>query len=120
MEKYLTVYLEKLRFRSRIGVFDFEREEDNDFEVNIEIKFDASEFQSEELKSTISYADIYNEVRTIMSKEWLLLETVAIEIAETIIKMSSNIKEGEVSVTKVNPPIEGIQGSCGARYSFVL
>lgn len=107
-----------LRFFSAIGVFEQERKVGNDFIVNVEIKTDASGFLEESLDSSISYAEVYEVVKNIMDKEWLLLETVALKIKETLLSRWPDILGGEISIVKVSPPIAGINGHCGIEYLF--
>lgn len=107
-----------VRFFSKIGVFEEERIEGQNFILNLTIDVASSRFVEEELESTISYADIYQEVKIIMSNEWLLLETVAVQIRNALLKRWPQILRGSISIVKVNPPIEGIEGSCGIDYFF--
>lgn len=107
-----------LRFFSRIGVFEQERKVGNDFILNLEIKIDASGFIEENLESSISYAEVYKEVKDIMDKDWFLLETVAVKIKETLTVRWPFILNGAISITKVSPPIPGINGQCGIEYLF--
>ncbi len=110
------IRLERLKFCARIGVFDFERENGNDFEVNVSMKIDSGNFVSESLDTTISYADVYEIVAVHMGREWLLLESVAKSIADTIKQKWPTSYGVKVKVTKIHPPIEGIKGSCSVEY----
>lgn len=71
------IRLNGLRFYSRIGVFDQERSVGNEFRVDLTAVADASGFRSENLDTTVSYADIYDVVAEAMRREWLLLESVS-------------------------------------------
>jgi len=110
------IRLEKLRFFGRIGVFDFERAEGNDFEVNVEIMVDSESFKPEDLSSTISYADVYEVVEALMQREWQLLESVAKAMHDAITCRWPNTTSVKVKITKLHPPIPGIQGSCSVEY----
>ncbi|MDE5790149.1 MAG: dihydroneopterin aldolase [Muribaculaceae bacterium] len=112
------IKLTDLRFFSSIGVFEQERKVGNDFIVNLEIRIDASSFEEENLDSSISYAEAYEVVKYIMGREWLLLETVAIKIKETLLARWPFILGGSIDITKVSPPISGINGQCGIEYLF--
>lgn len=107
-----------IRFFSPIGYFDFERKEGNDFKMNISVEYDACVFSSEDLDTTISYADIYEIVKDIMQKEWLLLESVALAIKKSLTERWPQIMKGRIEIVKITPPIEGISGSCGIEYLF--
>ncbi len=118
MSQSFVIRLSGLEFHSRIGVSDQEREVANDFVVNVELHYDASVFEKENLKSSISYAEVYDCIVVEMQKEWLLLESVAKQIGEVIVKCWPHIKEGSVEVIKKSVPLTGIVGSCGVVYKF--
>ena len=115
MNKFV-ISLENLWFYSRIGVLEHERLVGNEFIVTITISADASGFVSEDLNSTINYASVYEIAREVMGKEWLLLESVAKQIALVILRRFSMAEEISVKILKVKPPIAGIQGSCSVEY----
>lgn len=102
----------------RIGVFDFERASDNEFEINMSLDMDDSEFVSERLDTTINYAEVYDIIREVMAKEWLLLETVAKELERELTQRITQIRGGRIEITKLSVPIEGIVGNCGVEYFF--
>lgn len=110
------IRLENLHFSSRIGVFDFEREEVHDFLVNVSFKTGSEGFRSECLESTVSYADVYEVIEHHMAQEWLLLESVSCSIASAIKERWPHTEEVSVKVTKLHPPIPGISGCCSVEY----
>lgn len=110
------IRLENLRFYSRIGVADQERVVGNEFYVDVSVVLDGSGFVAEDLSSSISYADIYEGVEVQMGKEWHLLESVCVAMAEEIEKMSSRIKNIRIKIRKLAPPISGIQGCASVEY----
>lgn len=116
MEKQFTIKLNGLRFFAKIGVIPQERVAGNEFTVNVELVCDASNFIPENLDTTISYADVYEEIDKIMRQERMLLETVAEEIADTINLRWPKIKSTKVEITKIAPPISGISGNCSVEY----
>lgn len=115
MDKFI-IRLESLRFYSRIGVFDQERAVGNEFSVDVTVEVAATGFESENLDTTISYADIYEVVREAMSGEWLLLESVAKSVAETIKQRWKSVGEVKIKISKLAAPIPGIQGVCSVEY----
>ncbi|MDE6393454.1 MAG: dihydroneopterin aldolase [Muribaculaceae bacterium] len=110
------IRLEGLRFYSRIGVFDQERSVGNEFLVDLTAVADASGFRRENLDTTVSYADIYEVVAEAMKREWQLLESVSSHIADTVIDRWTMISDVKVRITKLSPPIPGIQGVCSVEY----
>ena len=117
MEQFI-IRLNSLRFFSRIGVLEQERRVGNEFIVNVEVAITASSFIEEDLSTSISYAEIYEEVNKVMREEWLLLETVAVRIKDSLTARCEEIEGGKVTIEKLSPPIAGIEGSCGIEYVF--
>lgn len=114
--KNFIIRLENLLFRSRIGVFPEERENLNDFEVNVSVSIDAGAFEPENLETSVSYAEIYEIIKEEMSEISMLLETVAVRIADRISSKWNQILTINVKITKINPPIPGIKGTCSVEY----
>lgn len=114
------IRLEKLGFFSHIGVASQELEVGNEFEVDCEIEMSAHNFVSEDLESTVSYADVYSVIEEIMTLRWRLLESAAKEIAERCCLKWTGIRRISVKIRKVTPPITGIQGSCSVEYRKIL
>lgn len=110
------IALTGLRFYSRIGVLEQEREIGNEFLVDIEVETDASCFEDEDLSTTISYVDIYDEIKAVMGEEWMLLETVARSIATRIAERWKDVIGVQTTVTKLAAPIAGISGGCRVSY----
>lgn len=113
---YFIIRLDTLRFYSRIGVFDQERTVGNEFVVDVMATVCADGFVSENLATTVSYADIYRVVEDAMSLEWLLLESAAKHIADAVLDNWNVMKEVRVRITKTSAPISGIQGVCSVEY----
>lgn len=114
----MEISLNGLRFYGKIGVLEQERIVGNEYEVNIKVKYQPSLPVSDDLSSTISYADIFEIVRQRIERGGQLLEKVAYDISETISERWTNIIEGETEIIKLKPPIPGIEGSCGVKYFF--
>lgn len=107
---YFRIELKDLRFVARIGVSEQERYVGNEFAADVTYSFPSSGFTSEDLSSSISYADIYDIVRHEMNREWLLLESVTASISDIIHERFPQICDLSVSVTKMSVPLDGIDG----------
>ena len=118
MGRFFTIRLKDLLFTASIGVFDQERSVGNQFNVNVEIKTGASEFVTEDLSTSISYADVYDLVSEVMAKEWLLLESAAQNIAEAIDNKYPGIIAARVRLEKLAVPIIGMQGTAEVEYTI--
>jgi dihydroneopterin aldolase len=78
------------------------------YEVDVSIETDFSEAAaSDDLSKTIDYATVYNIVKTEMAIRSKLIEHVAKRIADSLAKSLQEIKTVEVTVKKMNPPING-------------
>lgn len=99
-----------MTFHAYHGVWDEEREIGQRFEVDIELKIDASAAaQSDRLKDTVDLYAVYEAVENeVLNGKYLLLETMAEKIAQTILK-KFQVKEVLVRVRKPHAPIRGIQ-----------
>lgn len=130
------IRLENARFYAFHGVSDQERKVGNDFEVNVSLRVKYSDVIADDrIGATVSYADIYEIVRSAMEKPRLLLETVAVSIATAISEryriISSDIiccpdeylekpivTGGVISIKKLSPPIPGFTGSASVSLKF--
>lgn len=113
------ISLNNLIFNSYIGVFEQEQVIGNEFIVNVSVTYNADGFiNDDDIQHTISYADIYDIIKSEMSIPCKLLETKSVMIAETILNRWHNVESGYVRIVKMTPPIPGIDGNCSVTYSF--
>lgn len=104
MKSYITI--DKLEIYAFHGVLPFERQKGGLFEVSVTIEYDFIDAaKSDDIYSSIDYAELTRIVKEQMSKPANLIETVTYNIVTDIINRWPNIISGSVSVTKVNPPI---------------
>lgn len=111
-----TIRLEKLRFFSKIGLFEQERTVGNEFVVDLAVKFNASCFEAEDVTTTINYERLFRIVADIMGREHKLIETVCVEIADALGILDQSIDMIHIKITKLVPPITGITGSASVEY----
>ena len=122
----LTVSLENLSFFAHHGVMSMENIVGNEFNVTLHVYLDPARLekditgdQSEEfLEHTVSYADLYEIVETVMKTPCQLLETVAIRASKAISHKFPEISGGKIKICKVTPPIPGITGSASVTYTW--
>lgn len=110
------ICLSGLRFNSRIGVYEQERKVGNEYVVDVTVSYDAALFKEEDLSTSVSYADIYEEIKMEMHRERRLLESVALSISQRISGRWSFVDEIIVRIVKTATPINGIVGDCGIEY----
>lgn len=115
----MTVRLSGARFYAFHGVLEQEALVGGEFEVNVSVRVAPTPaMEGDELEGTISYADLYAEVRESMAQRRQLLEAVALDIAHRILGRWPHVEGGEVEVKKIAPPIAGFTGCASVLYEF--
>jgi len=100
------IILSGMRFRSYIGVYAFEQDRGNEFEVDVTIESNILSGDRDELGSTIDYAQVHDVVKTIMGNRYHLIEFAAKEMQEKIVAGFS-VDYVKVRISKMNPPLDG-------------
>src|SRR5829696_9755943 len=112
-----TIQLHHLRLHGEHGMYEEERRIGNEFEVNISIDVKAPKEKLTSIEDTINYAEVFRITREIFSDRKLLLETLAMEIAEALKAEFQAIKKLQIQISKLAPPITGFTGSVSVTYS---
>ncbi len=110
------IHLEKLLFHSFHGIHDEEKILGNQFEVNCKIGFQERETIITHIDDTIDYSILYDLIKNEMNIPTLLIETVAMRIGHGACNIFSGVKNIEVIIKKMSPPMAGIQGSAGVTW----
>ena len=110
------IHLEKLLFHSFHGIHDEEKILGNQFEVNCKVGFQERENIIIHIDDTIDYSILYDLIEKEMNIATLLIETVAMRIGHGACKIFPEIKNIEVTIKKLSPPMAGIQGSAGVTW----
>ncbi len=102
-----TIALRGLRARGRHGVFQFERDNGQDFVVDAILHLDVSAAAaSDDVKDTVHYADLANKLVEIIAGEPVnLIETLAGRLADVCLA-DPRVTSCEVTVHKPQAPIE--------------
>lgn len=114
------VRLRDVMMYARHGVLPEEAVLGNQYRINVCLRIDASKYDdcSENLESTISYADVFEILHKVMSQPVALLETVAVRFAKQVQNKWQNINSGEIEIVKTTPPIPGMIGEASVCYKF--
>ena len=117
----ITIHLNNLLFFSHHGVHEEETILGAEFEMSVAISFDETD-KIISLDQTINYVLVYNIIKEHMKTPSRLLETVAMQVAEDIYKVDMRIRIINISISKLNPPINNFTGSVGVTYNkeFIL
>lgn len=106
------IRMEGMKFYAFHGVLSQENLVGAYFYIDLKLKTDFTHAaQTDELKGTISYADIYTVVKEEMAIPSKLLEHVCQRIASRIFHDFHAIESIEISLFKENPPM----GACAQR-----
>lgn len=103
------ISMRKMRFFSHIGVFEEEKINGQNFDITVNIYLSKCPGAiTDDINMTVSYADIYELIKTYMKDASCdLIEHAAYDIGKLIIRSSSLIKSAEVIISKPECPIEG-------------
>ena len=116
MSDLITITLNNVRFRAFHGVYPDERKKGNDFVVNMEVCYKPGSGTIHSLDDTIDYSKLFEIINTAMQHPVDLLETLVQTIAHNAYMQFPQIKKVEVSVEKLNPPIDKFTGSAAVSY----
>ncbi len=117
------IQLNALRFHARHGVLPQERTVGGDFRVDLSLQIADRQAHGalchDQLEATVNYADVYEKVRQEMDCPSALIEHVAGRIARSLLRSFPALRQVEVRVAKVSPPIPGFVGeSAAVEYSL--
>lgn len=114
----LQISLDNLIFYSYHGVYEEERKNGNEFRVSVNISIPYDYEEEDDLKNTVSYADLFLIIQNQMEIPCKLLETVAIKIIRIIKERYPQIIKGKIEIEKIHPPIPGMLGSAKVTLFF--
>lgn len=101
------ITLTGLRVRGHHGVFDHEKRDGQDFVVDVTVWLElAQAAATDALKHTLDYGVLASRVAAIVGGEPRdLIETVATEIAEDVMRWDERLHAVEVTIHKPDAPI---------------
>ncbi|MDQ2719776.1 MAG: dihydroneopterin aldolase [Bacteroidota bacterium] len=112
----ITVQLHNLLFNGFHGIHEEERILGNEYIIDASLEFHESAEVITHIDDTINYEPIYNFIKKRMSIPTPLLETIVMEIGNEIHAEYPMLKSINISIKKLHPPIEGIQGAAGVSW----
>ncbi len=104
------VQLQNLLFRGFHGIHEEEKILGNDYSVDATVEFHERDEVIQHIDATVDYTTMYNIVKEKMNHPTPLLETLVMEIGNAIHHKFPDLKLITISIKKMHPPIEGIQG----------
>lgn len=114
-----TVSVDNIRVYAYHGCLSEETRIGSDYLVNVTVKADLSQASvTDELKDTVDYVHINKIVAQEMAIPSKLLEHVAKRIGDRIFDEIPMVKKSRITVSKVNPPINGDVEKVSVKLSF--
>lgn len=107
----VTVRLSDLLFNAFHGIHEEEKILGNEYLVNVSVAFQEKEEVIEHIHDTVNYAGIYNIIKKRMSIPTPLLETIVMQAGNEIHALYPDLRSISISIKKMHPPIEGMQGA---------
>ena len=98
--------LNGLKFNSKIGVYDFEKLNGNEFIINISLNIDNNNFD-DNIKKALDYESVYGIIELVMNKSFNLIETAAYEISKKMYLEFDQISSSTIEIIKLKPKIKG-------------
>lgn len=114
----ISIHLKGLRFFAHHGLYDFEKENGNEFELDASISFERPHGKIIHISDTINYATVHEIISSEMKKPRELLETFLDELAQKLKEAFSQIAEINLTIYKLTAPIEGLTGKVGVSLNI--
>jgi dihydroneopterin aldolase len=109
----ITIELRDLELHAFHGIFEGEEKVGSSYLVNLAVTYEDKNLNFEDVSDTINYADLFNIIKNRMHIPTGLLEKVCDSIVRHIRHQYPYINEVQLSIYKLQPPIEGFQGKVG-------
>ena len=119
LHAYSSVRLINMVFYAHHGVLKEEHTVGAKYEVDAELFFDFTDAaRNDDISKTVNYGTVYKKIRAALTlKKYFLIEAVAFEIAEDLIRDFTVLDKVTINVRKRNPPLDGICDYAEACYS---
>ena len=117
MAGWMTIELKGLRFFAEHGMYEEEKKVGNEFEVDVSVVYKAPKKTIVSIEETVNYVEIYRIIEDEFRDQKLLLETCAMKICERVQQVFPELKNINISIKKINPPITNFTGYVGVSYS---
>src|SRR5690349_24177567 len=88
----------------------------NEFEVDISLECQSPKKMITSISQTVNYVEVYRIVQEEFAQRKLLLETLAMHIADRIQSQFPEVEHLCITIRKMNPPITNFSGSVGISY----
>ena len=113
------IFIDRLHVYAFHGVMEQERRVGADFVVSLRVHYNITQaMASDDVDDTLSYADLCQTVKEQMSQPSKLLEHVAGRICQAIVDRYPQTTAIDLTLTKLNPPMEADCEGAGVEVHF--
>lgn len=109
----LTVHLHNARFVAFHGIHEEEAILGNEFELSVDVSFEADSSKLDDIACTVNYSDLFELVRQRMMQPTALLEKLAGDIINEIHTTYPFVKRIKISIFKLQAVIPHLDGKVG-------
>jgi 7,8-dihydroneopterin aldolase/epimerase/oxygenase len=109
----VTVHLHQLIMHAFHGLYAEEHSTGNNYEINLDVTYEEKTGHFETIRDTVSYEDLFAIVKKRMQTPTPLLEKVCEANISSVRQQFTEVQEVAVSIYKLQPPIENLQGKVG-------
>ncbi|MEO6636935.1 MAG: dihydroneopterin aldolase [Ginsengibacter sp.] len=107
----IKVQLYNLCFKAFHGIHEEEKILGNEYIIDASVDFHEQSEVISHIHETVNYAEIYKIIKERMEVPTPLLETVIMEIGSQIHHHFTELRSINISIKKMHPPIEGMEGA---------
>ena len=108
----IRVSLSKLRLFGYHGIHPEEKIAGTEFEISMDICYTSDDLVTS-LEQTVDYTDLYSIIRETMKVPFPLLETMGTAIANEVKTKYDQVKEINITISKINAPVVNFRGELG-------
>lgn len=110
-----SILLDNCKFYAHHGLFEEESIVGAAFEVSVKADFEETAAITH-MNQTVNYVGIFEIVQRHFQRPRQLLETLAQEITQEIHESDNRIQHIEITIKKLNPPIQNFTGTVGVTF----
>ena len=111
----IIIHLKNLRFFAHLGLYNTEKQNGNEFELDVSIAFQHPAGKILRIHDTINYATVHDLIKTEMRNPRELLETFLDELAQVFKESYPQITKIDLTIYKLTAPIPGLDGKVGVQ-----
>lgn len=112
MDKLL---INDIRLYGYHGVYEEETLNGQPFLIQAELMVEERRTRSEELETTVNYAECYEIIKEEFATPYKLLENLSLAIMDKLFAYDEGIKEVKIRIEKIRPPVAGDLASLGVE-----